>query len=267
MRELRLGGTKITDAGLTHLSGLAQLEVLNIGNTRVTDAGLQRFKGLTRLKELWLFGIFSNAAVEDLPRTSCRLAGFAYRKTGPRAGSSGGKYPWEDMDIVWLSQRFDIYGDKTGRPACRKGPSASGAADAFADRLPSHGSRPRRLAQSAFVACASISASTPPRPHCNICVPANLESLYVATHDSRGYDGHDIEALEGMEKLRSLTLWGRRISLDAVTIAGQGGMSMVLNASSTSLRLMLVLCAVTALLTASSPFDARCTMACATTRT
>ena len=49
----------------------------------------------------------------------------------------------------------------------------------------------------------------------------DLKSLSFATHDSRGYDGHDIEALEGMEKLRSLTLWGRRISLDAMKHLGR----------------------------------------------
>jgi internalin A len=37
---LRLGGTKVTDAGLKELVGMTSLEVLELGNTGVTDAGV-----------------------------------------------------------------------------------------------------------------------------------------------------------------------------------------------------------------------------------
>ncbi len=37
---LSLGFTEITDAGLEHLRGLTQLEVLSLDGTRATGAGL-----------------------------------------------------------------------------------------------------------------------------------------------------------------------------------------------------------------------------------
>jgi Leucine-rich repeat (LRR) protein len=44
----------VTDAGVRHLSGLTDLEVLDLQATAVTDAGLQSLAGLTSLKELYL---------------------------------------------------------------------------------------------------------------------------------------------------------------------------------------------------------------------
>jgi hypothetical protein len=51
-----LSGTKVTDAGLVHLSGLTNLERLNLSGTNVTDAGLVHLKGLTQLSDLNLQG-------------------------------------------------------------------------------------------------------------------------------------------------------------------------------------------------------------------
>ena len=47
-------GWKITDAGLVHLNGLAQLETLSLDNTAITGPGLVHLKGLTDLKLLGL---------------------------------------------------------------------------------------------------------------------------------------------------------------------------------------------------------------------
>jgi len=44
----------VTDAGLLHLKGLAQLQTLNLGATAVTDAGLVHLKGLTNLQRIKL---------------------------------------------------------------------------------------------------------------------------------------------------------------------------------------------------------------------
>jgi hypothetical protein len=49
-----LGFTQITDAGLEHLEGLTNLEVLLLDGTRATDAGLMHLKGLTNLEVLYL---------------------------------------------------------------------------------------------------------------------------------------------------------------------------------------------------------------------
>jgi hypothetical protein len=44
LKDCPLNDTKITDAGLTHLSGLTRLWKLNTAGTRVTDAGVQEFR-------------------------------------------------------------------------------------------------------------------------------------------------------------------------------------------------------------------------------
>ena len=53
--EVRLSGTKVTDAGLSHLKGLTNLQTLWLtGTWGVTDAGLEHLKALTKLKSLHL---------------------------------------------------------------------------------------------------------------------------------------------------------------------------------------------------------------------
>ena len=49
-----LGYRKVTDVGLAHLTGLANLQTLVLTQTKVTDAGLAHLKGLTNLQDLWL---------------------------------------------------------------------------------------------------------------------------------------------------------------------------------------------------------------------
>jgi hypothetical protein len=56
LRRLNLHGTKIGDAGLEHIAGIATLESLNVGNTLMTDVGLERLTSLTQLKELTMGG-------------------------------------------------------------------------------------------------------------------------------------------------------------------------------------------------------------------
>ena len=46
--------THSPNAGLVHLKGLTQLELLGLNYTRVTDAGLVHLKGLTKLNYLIL---------------------------------------------------------------------------------------------------------------------------------------------------------------------------------------------------------------------
>ena len=44
MTYLRLHTTRVTDAGLEHLKGMANLERLDLWETEVTDAGVARLK-------------------------------------------------------------------------------------------------------------------------------------------------------------------------------------------------------------------------------
>jgi hypothetical protein len=51
LKELRLAGTRITDAGLAHLRGLKQLEQLDASGTQVTPEGLKKLRAaLPKLK-------------------------------------------------------------------------------------------------------------------------------------------------------------------------------------------------------------------------
>jgi len=54
LRSLDLGGTLITEAGLVHLERLTNLERLNLEHTQVRETGLVHLKGLTNLKHLSL---------------------------------------------------------------------------------------------------------------------------------------------------------------------------------------------------------------------
>jgi squalene cyclase len=71
----------VTDAGLTHLAGLTDLEQLGLEGTRVTGAGLVTLKGLPKLKRVRHGGTGSIAPVSDEPARS--------DKTGDPAGVPG----------------------------------------------------------------------------------------------------------------------------------------------------------------------------------
>ena len=67
LQVLWLNGTKVSDAGLERLKGLPQLEGLYLSTTKVSDAGLEHLKGLTRLQWLFLVGTkVSDAGPEHL---------------------------------------------------------------------------------------------------------------------------------------------------------------------------------------------------------
>ena len=68
VQYLYLDGTHITDTGLAHLEPAAQLEELSLNNTKITGAGLKHLRGLTRLRRL------------DLNGTQVDDAGLAYLK-------------------------------------------------------------------------------------------------------------------------------------------------------------------------------------------
>ncbi len=55
LTRLHLEKTKVSDAGLTHLKGLQYLTSLNLYQTNVTDEGLRHLEGLKNLKNLYLW--------------------------------------------------------------------------------------------------------------------------------------------------------------------------------------------------------------------
>jgi hypothetical protein len=55
LRTLNLYGTSITDAGLAHLSGLSGLQTLHLNGTSISNAGMENLRGLTSLRELSIY--------------------------------------------------------------------------------------------------------------------------------------------------------------------------------------------------------------------
>ncbi len=67
LRELNLRRTQVTDPGLAHLKGLTRLSKLDLSRTQVTDAGLKHLQALTGLGELYLQGTqVSDAGLKHL---------------------------------------------------------------------------------------------------------------------------------------------------------------------------------------------------------
>lgn len=56
MRELDVGDTPVTDAGLTHLKRLTALQLLRLDDTQISDKGMIRVGKLTSLRELRVGG-------------------------------------------------------------------------------------------------------------------------------------------------------------------------------------------------------------------
>lgn len=72
IRWLDLGGTAITDAGLTQLSAMPNLTRLHLERTRISDAGLGQLAGLDQIEYLNLYGTATTDAgldkLADLPK-------------------------------------------------------------------------------------------------------------------------------------------------------------------------------------------------------
>ena len=72
LKMLMLEGNPISDAGVEHLSGLAQLEFVHLGNTAITDEGVPVIASLPKLKHLHLgHTIVTDRALEALE--DCQL--------------------------------------------------------------------------------------------------------------------------------------------------------------------------------------------------
>lgn len=85
LTRLGLEQTAVTDAGLANLSGLKHLEHLNLYGTKVTDAGLKALAGMKQLKTLYLWQTGVTAAgvealKKQLPKTQIDTGGYALQK-------------------------------------------------------------------------------------------------------------------------------------------------------------------------------------------
>ena len=109
LQVLDLNFTRVSDAGLVHLKGLTQLQWLNVSLTAVSDAGLAHLKGLTQLQRLEL----RNTTVSD--------AGLAHLKgltqlqsmdlTGTKVSEAGLAHLKGLTQLQWLELRNTTVSD------------------------------------------------------------------------------------------------------------------------------------------------------------
>jgi hypothetical protein len=73
--RLDLAETQVGDEELRHLRQFPRLEWLDLGSTRVTDAGLAHLKALTGLRQLWVGngGAVTSRGLADLKRAIPKL--------------------------------------------------------------------------------------------------------------------------------------------------------------------------------------------------
>ena len=74
LRALELHASRFTDASLSHLKGLAQIEQLNLMDTAVSGEGLEQLKDLSQLRTLSFSGKLSDAGLQHL-KVVTRLKG------------------------------------------------------------------------------------------------------------------------------------------------------------------------------------------------
>jgi hypothetical protein len=75
LRHLRMGWTKVTDAGVSALCRMTQLETLDLWPTEITDEGALDFRTLVQLKELSVGPHVSEETAKELKKSlpDCRI--------------------------------------------------------------------------------------------------------------------------------------------------------------------------------------------------
>jgi internalin A len=130
-------------------------------------------------------------------------------------------YPWQSWpDVVRLSDRFGIVvlGDDSGPTRVVARRRSRGHYDRLNDQeLACLANWPSLL--RVHIRYDDVPATM--LQHLRPCT--KLECLDFITWDKSGFDGRDIEPLEGMKNLRDLTLVGRHMSLDAMKHIGRLG--------------------------------------------
>ena len=85
LTRLHLDNTKLSDAGLSKLTGLKNLQYLNLTGTAVTVKGVTGLKGLTALKSIYVYqtGIKSSDwdnLTTNFPQTLVDTGGYRLQK-------------------------------------------------------------------------------------------------------------------------------------------------------------------------------------------
>ncbi|MBD2756950.1 c-type cytochrome domain-containing protein [Spirosoma validum] len=98
---LRLGDTEISDATLTQLAKLKNLQKLHLEQTKITDAGLKQLKGLTNLEYLNLYGtVITDAGLADLANLKNLKTVYLWQTKVTEQGISELKKALPKLDVI-----------------------------------------------------------------------------------------------------------------------------------------------------------------------
>ena len=104
IKWMDLARTKVTDQGLAHVAGMANLSRLHLENTAVTDAGLDSIKGLAKLEYLNLYGTqVSDAGLAKLSGLKNLKKIFVWQSKVTDAGAAklAAAIPGIDINTGW----------------------------------------------------------------------------------------------------------------------------------------------------------------------
>lgn len=104
IKWMDLARTQVTDKGLAHVAGMANLSRLHLENTAVTDAGLDSLKGLANLEYLNLYGTqVSDAGLAKLSGLKNLKKVFVWQSKVTDAGAAklAAAIPGIDINTGW----------------------------------------------------------------------------------------------------------------------------------------------------------------------
>jgi hypothetical protein len=104
IKWMDLARTQVTDKGLAHVAGMANLSRLHLENTAVTDAGLDSLKGLANLEYLNLYGTqISDAGLAKLSELKNLKKVFVWQSKVTDAGAAklAAAIPGIDINTGW----------------------------------------------------------------------------------------------------------------------------------------------------------------------
>jgi hypothetical protein len=165
IKWMDLARTQVTDKGLAHVAGMANLSRLHLENTAVTDAGLDSIKGLANLEYLNLYGTqVSDAGLAKLSGLKNLKKVFVWQSKVTDAGAAklAAAIPGIDINTGWKEPQAQpvALAANTAKPAM---PAAAAPASAAKPATPAPAT-PAPAAKPATPAPAPAAKPTTPAP-------------------------------------------------------------------------------------------------------
>jgi hypothetical protein len=182
IKWMDLARTQVTDKGLAHVAGMANLSRLHLENTAVTDAGLDSLKGLTNLEYLNLYGTqVSDAGLAKLSGLKNLKKVFVWQSKVTDAGAAklAAAIPGIDINTGWKEPQAQpvALAANTAKPAMpaapAPAPAAKPATPAPAPATPAPAAKPTTPAPAPAAKPTTPAPTTPaPAPKPSTPAPA-----------------------------------------------------------------------------------------------